>query len=108
MIHPRIGRNGYYCLKNDVWFEYEGRAYWAYPRSTKEKAREYFCYTLSVNDEAILPNREVEAMKVVLKTCRDATVKKAIRERLNLHQQSVELKSTSRNARLSRNRILGY
>jgi len=108
MIHPRIGRDGYYCQGTDVWFEYDGRAYWAYPRSTKQKAKEYFCYTLTINDEAILPKREVEAMKVVLKTCRDSGVKKAIRERLNLHEQAVQLKSTGRRARLSRIQILGY
>lgn len=108
MIHPRIGRDGYYCQGIDVWFEYDGRAYWAYPSLTKQKAKECFCYTLAVNDEAILPKREVEAMKVVLKTCRDAGVKKAIRKRLNLHEQAVNQKYTGRNAQLSRIRILGY
>lgn len=108
MIHPRIGRDGYYCQGIDVWFEYDGRAYWAYPSLTKQKAKECFCYTLAVNDEAILPKREVEAMKLVLKTCRDAGVKKAIRKRLNLHEQAVNQKYTGRNAQLSRIRILGY
>lgn len=108
MIHPRIGRDGYYCQGIDVWFEYDGRAYWAYPSLTKQKAKECFCYTLAVNDEAILPKREVEAMKVVLKTCRDAGVKKAIRKRLNLHEQALNQKYTGRNAQLSRIRILGY
>lgn len=108
MIHPRIGRDGYYCQGTDVWFEYDGRAYWAYPHSTKEKAKDYFCYTLKVNDEAILPKREVEAMKVVLKTCRDACVKKALYKRIRLHEEASQLRATGRDARLSRIRILGY
>ena len=103
-----IGRDGYYCRGNDVWFEFEGVGYRAYPSSEQSKARAYFCYTLTVNDEAILPQREAVAMRLVLKTCRDATVKKAIRERLNVHEQAVQLKSTGRNARLSRIKILGY
>lgn len=103
-----IGRDGYYCRGNDVWFEFEGVGYRAYPSSEQNKAREYFCYTLTVNDEAILPQREAVAMRLVLKTCRDATVKKAIRERLNVHEQAVQLKYTGRNARLSRIKILGY
>lgn len=108
MIQPRIGRDGYYCQGDDVWFEYDGRAYWAYPGATKQKARDYFLYTLTVNDEAILPRREVEAMRTVLNTCRDAGVKKAIRERLTLHEKAAQLRSTGRNARLGRIRIFGY
>lgn len=103
-----IGRDGYYCRGNDVWFEFEGVGYRAYPGSEQNRARAYFCYTLTVNDEAILPQREAVAMRLVLKTCRDAVVKKAIRERLNVHEQAVQLKSTGRNARLSRIKILGY
>lgn len=105
---PLVERDGYYCCGNDVWFEYQGRGYRAYPRSQPGQARQYFCYTLKVNDEAILPDREVTAMRVVLNTCRDASVKKSIRERLNLHDQAVDLKSTGRRARLSRIQILGY
>lgn len=51
-----IGRDGYYCRGNDVWFEFEGVGYRAYPSSERHRAREYFCYTLTVNDEAILPS----------------------------------------------------
>lgn len=103
-----VGRDGYYCRGNDVWFEFEGVGYRAYPRATKQRAREYFCYTLEVNDEAILPQREAVAMRLVLATCRDAGVKKALQKRLRLHEDAVDLRRTGRNARLTRIRILGH
>lgn len=103
-----IGRDGYYCRGLDVWFEFKGRGYWAYTLATKQKAREYFCYTLTVNDEAILPQREVTAMREVLKITRDSVVRRAIRNRLQLHEQAQDLRRTGREARLCRMRILGY
>jgi hypothetical protein len=101
-----IGRDGYYCRGNKVWFEFKGVGYWEYPESGRSNAREDFCYTLTVNDEAILPQREFVAMRQVLKTCRDAGVKKTIRERLYVHEQAVQLRSIRRASRLSRSRPL--
>ena len=103
-----VGRDGYYCRGNDVWFEFEGVGYKAYPSSERNRARKYFCYTLEVNDEAILPQREAVAMRLVLATCRDAGVKKALQKRLRLHKDAVDLRRTGRNARLTRIRILGH
>jgi hypothetical protein len=102
-----IGRDGYYCQGDVVWFEYEGRGYLAYPSSTRKRAREYFCYDLTVNDEAILPQREVAAMREVLNTCRDAGVRRAITSRLQLHDDAQVLRETGRRARITRRRILG-
>ena len=102
-----VGRDGYYCRGNDVWFEVDEVGYRAYPRSTKHMAREYFCYDLTINDEAILPAREVEAMKTVLKTSRDSRVKKAIHECLRKHEDAVSLRETGRNSKLMRIKIIG-
>lgn len=103
-----VGQDGYYCRGNDVWFEVDGVGYRAYPSSERRKAREYFCYDLKVNDEAILPEREAQAMKVVLNTCRDSGVRKAVNKRLRLHEDAKDLRDTGRRARLSRYRILGH
>jgi hypothetical protein len=102
-----IGRDGYYCQGDVVWFEYEGRGYLAYPSSTRKRAREYFCYDLTVNDEAILPQREVAAMREVLNTCRDAGVRRPLMKRLQLHNEAMDLRDSGRRARITRLRILG-
>jgi hypothetical protein len=92
---PLVGRDGYYCRGDEVWFEYQGRGY---QTKTGPKEREYFCYTLTVNDEAILMSREVEAIETVLATSRDATVKKALWARLNLHNEAFDLRNHIRQA----------
>lgn len=102
-----IGRDGYYCYGDTVWFEVGGVGYLAYPGTDRKRAREYFCYDLTVNDEAILPNREAEAMRAVLKTSRDSGVRKAINVRLRLHEQAVDLRNTARSARTTRIRKIG-
>jgi hypothetical protein len=95
-----IGRDGYYCRGNDVWFEVDGVGYRAYSENTQQLARQYFCYDLTVNDEAILPAREEQAMREVLKTTRTARVRKALNQRLRLHEQAVQLRKTGREARM--------
>jgi hypothetical protein len=92
---PLVGRNGYYCRGDEVWFEFQGRGY---QTKTGPEERECFCYTLTVNDEAILMSREVEAIKTVLATSRDANVKKALGARLNLHHEALDLRNTRRRA----------
>lgn len=104
---PLLGRDGYYCRGENVWFEFGGIGYSAYPSQSRQRARETFCYDLTVNDEAILPQREEIAMRAVLRTSRDSTVKKALGARLRLHTAAIELRATGRNARLTRIRILG-
>jgi hypothetical protein len=94
-----LGRDGFYCLNDLVWFEVNGVGYHAYNFSLS-KHREHFCYTLTVNDEAILPEREARAIEEVLKTSRDASVKKALRARLHLHNQAWHLRNTYREALL--------
>lgn len=96
-----IGRDGYYCRGNDVWFEHNGIGFAAYPNCSRMKARESFCYDLKVNDEAILPKREVEALRTILKTNRDGSLKKAIRTRLYTHESAVSIRETGRRARIS-------
>ena len=103
-----VGRDGYYCWGNEVWFEVRGRGYWAYRKGNQHRGRDYFCYTFKVNDEQILPAREVDAMQQVLKTNRDSTVRKALQSRLQLHYDSKQLRDTGRRAALSRIRILGW
>ena len=116
---PLVGRDGYYhcakwgdgvnhCWLNATWFEFNGRGYYAYPTSTRERAREYFCYNLTVNDEAILPEREVRAMRDVLKVSRDSAVKRVLRARVRLHEEALDLRNTGTRARLVRIRILGW
>jgi len=92
---PLVGRNGYYCRGDEVWFEFQGRGY---QTKTGPEERKFFCYTLTVNDEAILMSREVEAIKTVLATSRDATVKKALWARLNLHNEAFDLRNQIRQA----------
>lgn len=94
-----VGRDGYYCRGNDVWFEFEGRGYNAYPTTTRKRAREYFCYDLTVNDEAILMCREVEAIRTVLATVKDAAVRKALFARVHLHEQAAQIRNSGRCAR---------
>lgn len=115
---PLVGRDGYYhCASwgegsqpelNATWFEVNGRGYHAYPTSTRKRAREYFCYNLTVNDEAILPEREVRAMRDVLKISRDRAVKQVLQARIRLHEEAWGLRNTGLRARLSRIRILGW
>jgi hypothetical protein len=105
-----LGRDGYYCYGDTVWFEVGGVGYNAYPGTDRRRAREYFCYDFTVNNEAILPRREAEALRTVLKTSRDSSVRKAIIPRLRLHEQAVYLRDTGRNAlliRRRRRRIIG-
>jgi hypothetical protein len=102
-----VGRDGYYCRGDFVWFEVDGVGYQAFPRAERGMARKYFCYDFEVNNEAILPEREVTAMNQVLKTCRDAGVKKAINRRLRLHENAIDLRDTGRRAKLVRIKILG-
>jgi hypothetical protein len=102
-----VGRDGYYCRGDDVWFEVGGVGYRAYPRAERGRARQYFCYDFEVNDEAILPIREVEAMKTVLKTSRDSGVRKSIQDCLRRHENALDLRETGRRAKLTRIKILG-
>jgi hypothetical protein len=92
---PLIGRDGYYCRGEDVWFEYQGRGY-LFGKTLK--ARSYFEYELVINDEAILMEREVRAMETILKTSRDSNVRKAISERLRIHKEAFELRDIRRGA----------
>jgi hypothetical protein len=92
---PLIGRDGYYCRGEDVWFEYQGRGY-LFGKTLK--ARPYFEYELVINDEAILMEREVRAMETILKTSRDSNVRKAISERLRIHKEAFELRDIRRGA----------
>ena len=94
-----IGRDGYYCLGEAVWFEIAGRGF--FPYRYKRNQRASFSYVLTVNDEAILPNREVEAMRTVLKTTKIASVKKSIGAALRLHDEALSLRETGRHARMS-------
>lgn len=96
---PLIGRNGYYCLGEAVWFEIDGRGF--FPHKYQRNQRASFSYVLTVNDEAILPDKEVEAMRTVLKTTKNAGVKKSIHAALSLHDQALSLRETGRRARMS-------
>ena len=100
-----IGRNGHYCYGDNVWFEINGKGYFSYWNQTK--AREYFCYEFIVNDEAILPAREVTAMEQVLNTTRDAAVRKAILKRLRFHYESQQLRDVGRRASKFRISVIG-
>ena len=102
-----VGRDGYYCRGDDVWFEVDGVGYQAYPRAERGRARRYFCYDLTVNEESILPEREVEAMRTVLKTSRDSGVRKSIQDCLRRHENALDLRETGRRAKLTRIKILG-
>ena len=92
---PLIGRDGYYCRGEDVWFEYQGRGY-VFGKTLKE--RSYFEYELVIIDEAILMEREVRAMQTILKTTRDSNVRKVIFKRLRIHEEAFELRDIRRGA----------
>lgn len=102
-----VGRDGYYCRGEYVWFEVGGVGYRAYPHAERGMARKYFCYDFEVNEESILPEREVEAMKTVLKTSRDSGVRKSIQACLRRHENALDLRETGRRAKLTRIKILG-
>lgn len=88
-----IGRDGYYCYGNSVWFEWKGNGY-KLPTTTKAD----FVYGLKVNDETILPTREAQSMRNVLKTTRDAHIRKVLKARLQLHDEAVCIRSVYRGA----------
>lgn len=96
---PVVGRDGYFCQGNSVWFEYGGKAYTAYPTSNRSHARRHFCYDLDTNDGAILTQRELSAMQEILCITRDANVRKVLRQRLALHSNAVDARETRRNIR---------
>lgn len=96
---PVIGRDGYYCRGNVVWFEVNGAAYPAYPEFSRRRARESFCYNLTVNDEAILTDREVLAIKDILAVTRDSAIRQVLRQRLNLHHDSKATRDSVRSAK---------
>lgn len=96
---PIVGRDGYFCQGNSVWFEYDGKAYTAYPTSNRSHARQYFCYDLDTNDGAILTQRELSAMQEILCITRDAGVRKVLRKRLALHNDAVSARESRRNIR---------
>ena len=102
---PIVGRDGYYCRGNSVWFEYEGKAYDAYPSSTRLHARQHFCYELDRNDEAILTARELTAIQEILGITRDAAVRKVLRQRLALHSDAVAARATRRDIGLVMRRL---
>lgn len=91
-----IGRDGYYCYYDTVWFEYNGRGYFAHSRMKNPKS--HFVFDLKINDELILPEREAQAIRNVLKTSRDPKVKKVLWKRINRHDQAVSLRAVYRNA----------
>ena len=100
---PLVGRDGFYCRGEDVWWEYRGKGY-LYGRTLKDRA--IFDHKLAVNDDAILMQCEADAMKTILKTTRDAAVKKAVGARLQLHFQALDLRNLRRNTGLSLGRRL--
>ena len=102
-----VGQDGYYCWGYRVWFEVAGVGYAAYPRLTGRRARELFCYSLRVNDEAILCAREVAAMRAVLSITRDADVKRTLNARLALHAAALGVRASVLQARLAQGRLLG-
>ena len=102
---PIVGRDGYYCRGNVVWFEVNGQAYTAYPKSTRQRAREYFCYEFSVNDEAILTDREVAAAESLLAITRDSAVRRMLRQRLNLHKTAKDARESVRRSKRAMMRI---
>lgn len=95
---PLVGRDGFYCRGEDVWWEYRGKGY-LYGRTLKDRA--VFDHKLAVNDDAILMQCEAAAMRTILKTTRDAAVKKAVGARLQLHGEALYLRNLRRNAALS-------
>lgn len=100
---PLVGRDGFYCRGEDVWWEYRGKGY-LYGRTLKDRA--IFDHKLAVNDDAILMQCEAAAMKTILKTTRDAAVKKAVGARLQLHGEALYLRNLRRNTFLSLGRRL--
>lgn len=102
-----IGRNGFYCRDGQAWFEVDGIGYLFTISNSIEKGVSHFKYCLRMNDELILPDREVNAMTEILKVSRDAAVKKAISKRLGEHIVAYQLRQTRRNARMTRIRLIG-
>lgn len=100
---PVFHRNGAYCHPNAIspnlqyWFEYDGTAWTVFDQS---RAVSQIKYALSVSDEFILSDTEVNAMKIVLYRSRDAVIKKSIKTRLSIHKQSVDHRAAFRTARL--------
>lgn len=98
LIHKLFNRDGYYYdrHKKFSWFELNGRAY------HNEYLTGNFCYKLNTGrEEYILPDSEATAMRTVLHTTRDRSVKKVLQARLCKHNDAVELRNTRRRADIS-------
>lgn len=98
-INPVFNRTGEYQnrITGDVWIEVDGRAFVS-ETSIRDK-RKAFNYTLQINDEKILTDREVKAMVELLNISRDSSVTKPIRERLYQHECAKQLREVGRSAR---------
>lgn len=91
----KTGRDGCYCQRNLVWFEYNGNSY-VYSDWESSYHRRYFEHKLLVNDDAILSQKEYESMSYILKVSRDHQVKKILQKRLLLHSEAVDLRKKRR------------
>lgn len=103
VLHPikLIGRDGYYCFKNDVWFEYQGRGYVAYPNLTRDRAKEQFLYPLmECNDELIFNKRELDAITTLINVTKKSSMKKFLQKRLSKHLISVDRRKAKQNLEL--------
>ena len=102
-----IGRDGFYCRDGQAWFEVGGIGYLFTISNSVEKGVSHFKYSLRINDELILPEREVKAMTEILKISRDAAVKKAISKRLRDHNYAYSSRALYRNGRKTRIKLIG-
>jgi hypothetical protein len=96
---PLLGRDGYYCRGEDVWWESGGRGFKPKEYPGDASARSQFLYQLEHNLEAILSQREVEALETLVKVSRDGVFLKAAKQKLLKHQESVSIRETRRQTR---------
>jgi hypothetical protein len=96
---PLLGRDGYYCRGEDVWWESGGRGFKPKEYPGGASARSNFLHQLEHDLEAILSQKEVEALKTLVKLSRDGVFLKAAKQKLLRHSISASTRETGRRTR---------
>lgn len=98
-VSPRFNRDGQYFMRDTKtwWFEVNGKAY----TSERDRSGKHFLYQVKLDFQNILSRREVKAMRTVLATTRDPLVRKALKSRLHIHEETRLIRECGRDSRLS-------
>lgn len=95
-IAPVYHRDNQYLVGDNWWFEIDGKAFTYDTKEQRNSAVKQFKYQLRVTDEAILNQRELEAITTIVRVSRNETLKREARTLLFHHRQAVSLREVRR------------